>query len=63
MERGEEMVELDGFTFKDSLPLRGGNTGWCTFGKLDPEFTSRDVSVENSQRLASFPTAGALGRM
>jgi hypothetical protein len=63
VERGEEVIELDGLASEDPFPLRRGDAWWSSSGNFDPEFTTGDISVENSQQSASFSTAGTLGRI
>jgi len=59
VERGEEMVELDWLSSKNMFPLRGRDTRWGSISKLDPEFTSRNILIKDSERLAGVLTTSA----
>lgn len=58
MERGEDLVEVDGVSFEDSFPLRRRDACWTVWGDFDKEFRGGDISMECSEYPTGFLATG-----
>jgi hypothetical protein len=61
VERREEVVEVEGFSSEDTLPLRGRDTGGSIPVELCKEFGARDVLVVDLEAFAGLSAAFILG--
>jgi hypothetical protein len=58
VERREDLVEVDGISFEDSLPLGGRDSCRRTLGDLDEEFRFGYIAVVDSQKPTGFLATG-----
>ena len=52
------MIEVDGLSLENTLPLRGGDAGWGVQSDFNEELGFGDVEVVGSQESASLLATG-----